>query len=249
MHRFVVSQKDIENGCIIITGDDLKHLRQVLRLGTGDKIGAFDGLGMEYEAQLTEVSKDRAVAVILSSFEAQSEPATRVTLFQGLPKGDKMDLIIQKAVELGVHKIVPVITQRTVVQLDKKSKEKKAERWSKIAREAAKQCHRAYVPEVAIPEDFDKILEEFKNYDSTVMFYEGTVKKCLKELLKCYTINKIKDIALLIGPEGGFTELEVEKCRTAGIDIVSLGKRILRTETAAITSLSIIMYEMGELQP
>lgn len=174
MHRFLVNPEDIENGCITISGDDLKHLRQVLRLSSGDKIGVFDGRGIEYEAELTEVSKEKAVAVILSSFESQSEPSTRITLFQGLPKGDKMDLIIQKTVELGVHKIIPVITQRTVVQLDAKSREKKAVRWSKIAKEAAKQCNRAFVPEVSKPIEYDKIFKELQTFDRCIMLYEGT---------------------------------------------------------------------------
>ncbi len=248
MHRFMVEPENIDNGMITLVDEDLKHLRQVLRIEPGEVIRVFDGTGMEYEATLLTVEKNRAIAKVLFAFQSEAEPKTRVTLFQGLPKGEKMELVIQKAVELGVHKIVPVITQRTVVQLDRKDREKKAERWNRIAKEAAKQCRRAYVPEVSAPIEFKEVIGAFERFDAALMFYENEEKKCLKELLKCYNINKIKDIALLIGPEGGFSEHEVEKCVLSGYTIASLGKRILRTETAAISALSIIMYEMGELQ-
>jgi len=248
MHRFVVEPANIEGNSIKITGDDLKHLRQVLRLEAGDKIGVFDGLGMEYEAVLTDVDKDRAYAEIISSFRSDTEPSVKLTLFQGLPKGDKIDLIIQKSVELGVYRVVPVITERTVVQLDPKQSRKKTERWQRIAKEAAKQCHRAYIPEISEPVEFDEVLKKTREFDAAVMLYENEEKKCLKELLKCYTINKIGNVALLIGSEGGFSNEEAEKCKIAGFDIAGLGKRILRSETAAITAISIIMYEMGELQ-
>ncbi|NLM76287.1 MAG: 16S rRNA (uracil(1498)-N(3))-methyltransferase [Clostridiaceae bacterium] len=248
MHRFVIDPGNIDGNLIKICGDDLKHLRLVLRLKTGDKIQVFDGREVEYEAVLTDVNKERAYAEILSSYRPDTEPRIKLTLFQGLPKGDKMDLIIQKSVELGVHRIVPVLTERTVVQLDSKSGRKKTERWNRIAKEAAKQCRRAYIPEVGEPIKFAEVLKKVEDFDAAVMMYENEEKKCLKELLKCYTINKIEDIAIFIGSEGGFSTDEVKRCKTAGFDIVSLGKRVLRTETAAISAVSIIMYEMGELQ-
>lgn len=248
MHRFIVDPENIQNSHITLVDEDLKHLRQVLRLEPGDLIRVFDGHGMEYEAQLITVEKNSATAKVMLSFQSDTEPKTRVTLFQGVPKGEKMELIIQKAVELGVYKIVPVITQRSVVQLDKKDREKKAERWSRISREAAKQCRRAYVPEVTPPINFDEVLQQREKYEAALLLYENEEKKCLKELLKCYTISSIRDIVLFIGPEGGFSEHEVEKCKFSGFDVAGLGKRILRAETAAISVLSIIMYEMGELQ-
>ena len=248
VHRFMVAPEQIQNSLISLMGEDLKHLRQVLRLEPGDTIRVFDGNGMEYEAELLTVEKNIATANVLFSFQSETEPKIRVTLFQGLPKGEKMDIIIQKAVELGVYKIVPVITQRSVVQLDKKDREKKAERWSRIAREAAKQCRRAYVPEVIPPINFDDVIKQHDNYDASILLYENEEKKCLKELLKCYTINKIRNIALFIGSEGGFTEQEVERCVALGYNVAGLGKRILRAETASISVLAIIMYEMGELQ-
>jgi 16S rRNA (uracil1498-N3)-methyltransferase len=247
VHRFIVAPENIQNSRIILEGEDLKHLRQVLRLKPGDIIYAFDGSGIEYEAKILSMDKSRAIAGINASFQTETEPEIRVSLFQGIPKGEKMDLIIQKGVEVGVYSIIPVITHRTVVKLNKKDSEKKAERWSKISREAAKQCRRAYVPPVSEPVSFDEALLKAKDFGAALLLYENEEKKCLKEMLKCYNIKKIKDIALFVGPEGGFTPHEIENCTKLGYDIVGLGKRILRAETAAISVLSIIMYEMGEI--
>lgn len=248
MHRFIAVPENIRDGIISLTDENLRHLRQVLRLEPGDAIRVFDGTGAEYEAELLTVDKSVAVARIISIFKSDTEPITQVTLFQAIPKGEKMDLIIQKAVELGVYRIVPVMTQRSVVQLDKKGREKKLVRWTKIAEEAAKQCRRAIIPEVAVPMTFDEVITKKEEYDLSVLLYENEEKKCLKELLICYTINKIRRIALFVGSEGGFTEQEVEKCMALGYNVAGLGKRILRAETAAISVLAIIMYEMDELR-
>lgn len=248
MHRFIVSPKDIKDGLITINGDEHKHLSQVLRLDTGSIIKVFDGSGIEYEAELTSVNKTASVAKINLSYKSEAEPEIHITLYQGLPKGEKMDLIIQKAVELGVCKIVPVKTERSVVQLNSKDGLKKTERWSRIAKEAAKQCGRAYIPEIGHPVSFKEALEQRNEDQKTLLMYEANQKKCLKEQLKCYNINKIRDIVLFIGPEGGFSDQEIEYCISSGVDVAWLGNRILRTETAAIAVLSIIMYEMGELQ-
>ncbi|HOK43983.1 MAG TPA: 16S rRNA (uracil(1498)-N(3))-methyltransferase [Thermoclostridium caenicola] len=248
MHRFMVNPGQIGEGVVSIQGSDLKHLSQVLRLGKGDIIQVFDGNGMEYTARLTAIGRDQATAVIMESHPAGTEPCVRLTLYQGLPKMEKMDLIIQKAVELGVYRIVPVLTQRTVVQLDGSSTEKKMARWNRIAVEAAKQCGRACVPEIMNPLTLKEILRGFECPDLAIALYENEQKKCLKEVLKCYNINDIGNIALFIGPEGGFAEEEADAMHQAGIQTASLGNRILRTETAAISGISIIMYEMGEMQ-
>lgn len=247
MHRFIVDPKSIHNGHLRIYGDDLKHLRKVLRLGPGDSINVFDGTGKEFEAKLLSVDKTCALAEITASFQTEAEPEINLTLFQGLLKGEKMDLIIQKGVELGVRSIIPVITDRTVVQVDNNKSEKKALRWSKIAREASKQCRRAMVPHISEPISFDEAISESKRYEAALLLYENESKKCLKETLKCYNINKIKEIALFVGPEGGFTPHEIEKYTNSGFHVAGLGRRILRAETAAISVISIIMYEMGEL--
>lgn len=248
MHRFMVDPGQIRDGLICIRGSDFKHLSQVLRLGTGDIIQVFDGSGMEYTARLSELGRDQAIAAIVESYQADTEPRVRLTLYQGLPKMEKMDLIIQKAVELGVCRIVPVLTRRTVVQLDGPSAEKRAVRWNRIAMEASKQCGRACVPEVIKPLSLEDALHDLRDPDLAIALYENEEKKCLKELLKCYNINDAGNIALFIGPEGGFTKEEADAMRQGGIKTASLGGRILRTETAAISGISIIMYEMGEMQ-
>lgn len=247
MHRFMVDPENISGRTVRIEGSDLKHLNQVLRLKKGDIIKVFDGKGTEYTARLAEVGKDKAFAVIEETHEASTEPRVRLTLYQGLPKMDKMELIIQKAVELGVYRIVPVITQRTVVQPDGQSAEKRLARWNRIAVEAAKQCGRAYVPEISKPLAMREVLEDFGGYDLSIALYENE-KKGLKELLKCYNINDVGKMALFVGPEGGFAPDEADAMHRAGIRTAGLGGRILRTETAAISGISIIMYEMGELQ-
>jgi 16S rRNA (uracil1498-N3)-methyltransferase len=247
VHRFIVDPGNVRNGRVKIEGNDLKHLKKVLRLGPGDSINVFDGSGKEYEARLLSVEKTCAFAEITASVQAETEPDIRLTLYQGLLKGEKMDLIIQKGVELGVSRVVPVITDRTVVQLDNDKGEKKTLRWSKIAREAAKQCRRTMVPLISEPVRFDEALDDLKSHEAVLLLYENESKKCLKEILKCYTINKIKDIALFIGPEGGFEPNEIEKFTSSGFNIAGLGGRILRAETAAISVIAIIMYEMGEL--
>jgi len=244
----MVNPGQFKEGVVCIEGSDLKHLSQVLRLGKGDIIEVFDGTGIAYTARLTEIGRDRAMALIMESRPAGTEPRIRLTLYQGLPKMDKMDLIIQKAVELGVYRIVPVLTQRTVVQLDGSSAEKKMLRWTRIAIESAKQCGRACVPEIMNPLTLKEILRGFECPDLAVALYENERKKCLKEILKCYNINDIGNIALFIGPEGGFAEEEADAMRQAGIQTACLGNRILSTETAAISGVSIIMYEMGEMQ-
>lgn len=247
VHRFLVDPANIKDEEILLEGDDFKHLKQVLRLGPQDTIHVFDGSGIEYVSTIVSINENNALAKIESSYKSDTEPKARVTLFQGIPKGNKMDLIIQKTVELGVYKIVPIITERTVVKINEKDKAKKANRWSKIAKEAAKQCHRAYIPEVLKPIKFGDLSELLKDFDSSFLLYENESKKCLKEVLKCYTINKIEDISIIVGPEGGFTDQEIEIFRKWGHDTVGLGRRILRTETASISALSIIMYELGEM--
>ena len=247
MHRFVVDPANIKDDEVLIEGHDLIHLKNVLRLKPKDIIHVFDGSGMEYVSAIVSVNENNALARIQSSYKSETEPELRVTLFQGIPKGDKMDLIIQKTVELGVHKIVPMMTERTVVKLKEKDIAKKVNRWSRIAKESAKQCGRAYIPQLVHPIEFQHLPDMLKEYDASILLYENESKKCLKEVLKCYTINKIDDISIIVGPEGGFAHQEIETYRNLGYDTVGLGRRILRTETASISTLSIIMYELGEM--
>lgn len=249
MHRFFVDKKNIfeDKGIIIIDDpEDVKHISRVLRLKEDQPIEICDGHNREYIGKISIVDKKEIKVWILENKESVTEPPIGVDLLQGIPKSTKMELIIQKCTELGINRVIPIITERTVVQLkDKKSEDKKVQRWQKIADEASKQSKRSVIPEVSSPLAFNKGIERFYDYDLVMIPYEDEGKKGIKEVLK--ENNEANKIAIIIGPEGGFQEEEVEIARGRGAIPVSLGPRILRTETAGITALSIVMYELGDL--
>jgi len=255
MHRFIISPEFINNGTAVISGSEAKHMLNVLRLGTGDRIIAFDGTGFEYELELVSIKDDTAYGRILRTYDPKTEPKTKVILYQGLPKSDKMDWIIQKTVELGIYSIVPVITQFSVPKIHVKDTGRKLERWNRISLEAAKQCGRVFVPRVSEPIDYETALNHWDGMvkarpagsSMAVFCYEGESKKCLKDLFKCYNIDCVSLIGVFIGPEGGFSTDELHLADVHGIIPVSLGRRTLRTETAPIVVLSVIMHEMSEL--
>jgi len=252
MHRFLINPESIKDGLAEISGADAKHMLQVLRLKKGDCFLAFDGTGPEYEMELVNIDKNGAVGRIINSFCPDTEPDTRVILFQGVPKTDKMDWIIQKTVELGIYQIVPVVTKYSVPQW--KGGDGRLERWNRISREACKQSGRVRIPEVIKPVEFGNALKLWSEMTDTapngsvlpVFCYEGEGKKCLKDLFNCYNINCVDYIGIFIGPEGGFSGEELQLALNFRFTPVSLGKRILRTETAAIAVLSVVMHEMGE---
>jgi 16S rRNA (uracil1498-N3)-methyltransferase len=217
----------------------------VLRLGKGNDILLCDGEGMDYNAVIEDVTGSSIGLRITDSYPNEIEPPVRVTLYQSVPKGDRMDLIIQKGVELGVTEIVPVTTQRTVVRFESdRDKANKAIRWSRISLEAAKQCGRGKIPVVSMPLSFNEALKKCTFSELSIIPYEldrmGSIKGVLGN-------SKAADIALIIGPEGGFTEDEISRAKEAGCKSVTLGPRILRVETAAIAALSVLMYELGDL--
>jgi 16S rRNA (uracil1498-N3)-methyltransferase len=205
---------------------------------------------------LTDIDKDAVSAKVLKAYNPMTEPLVKTILFQGIPKSDKMDWIIQKTVELGVWKIQPMITQFSIPQLKGKSVQARLQRWNRIAREACKQSGRVLVPEVKEPIMFLNALNLWADMTRTgsddnflpVLCYEGEGKKCLKDLFKCYNIDCVNTIGVFIGPEGGFSSNEIDLAKSFGFVPVSLGKRILRTETAAIAVLSVVMHEMGEMR-
>ena len=254
MRRFLVSPGSIKNDTVYISGDDLKHMAQVLRFRAGDHLLVFDGTGLEHEVELISIDKAMAVGKIIKTCKPGTESEKKVILFQGMPKSDKMEWIIQKTVELGVGCIVPMITRYSVIRDIDRNIDGKLERWNRISREACKQSGRVVVPEVRKPLEYGKSLDlwndivsnETRGSSLAVFCYENEGKKCFKELLKCYNIDYIKTIGIFIGPEGGFAEEEIKLARDNGIIPVGLGKRILRTETAAVAVLSILMYEMGD---
>lgn len=243
MHRFYVDAGNIEGKWVNFPERELKHLKQVLRLTTGDEVLVFDGLGREY---LVRLEKEGGEIIALS--EPASEPRLKVTLAQGIAKGDKMDYIIQKAVELGVSRIIPLMTDYTVVKLADKE-EKKRERWQRIAEEACKQCERAYIPRVERVCSLDYLTGYFTGAYVGLFCYEEERKgeRNLRKVMERLKEDRNEEVLLIVGPEGGFSEREALVARQAGWHIVGLGPRVLRTETASLAALSIIMYELADL--
>ncbi len=245
MNRFFTNKENINDSMVTLDGEDVKHIKNVLRLNKGDKIVVCDGHVWEYTVELESLEDNQINGTIIHKEMSKQEPPIDIILYQSLPKGTKMDLIIQKATELGVKEIIPVITQRTIVKLDNQKKEqKKLERWNRIALEAAKQSKRGRVPTVSNILNFKESLNLLKDEDFVIVPYEDECKIGAKEILKkC----KTKRINIVIGSEGGFEEDEVLMLKEIGAYIISLGPRILRTETAGFTAISIALYELGDL--
>lgn len=243
MRSFFTEPENISGNTVVLT-EDAAHIKKVLRMKVGDKILVFDGSGRELTCEISEIQDSGIACSILSESFSESEPEIKVTVFQGIPKSDKMEQIIQKCVELGVYRIVPVRTDRAVAKVNGTEKIK---RWNKISREAVKQCGRGLVPEVTEPVSFKEAVASLKELELAVMPYEVLGhggEKGLKELL---VKNKgVKNIGIIIGPEGGFSDSEALFAQESGISAVGIGRRILRTETVASTLLSVIMYENDE---
>lgn len=242
MHRFFIEPGQITEQSIVISGEDFKHITKVLRLGKDDVIEVCDGTGTDYQVVLNTPGDQTISGVIKEQYPSLGEnPELSVTLFQGLPKGTKMEVIIQKCVELGVVEIVPFSSMRTISQI-KDKKDKKIERWQRIAYEAAKQSKRGIIPVVKDLQTLKDVLKEAAHFDLLLLAYEDENKRSLKVALmdfeKKSEAGKCLKIGVIIGPEGGFDPQEAEACRAAGIISVSLGTRILRTETAGMVVLS-----------
>lgn len=244
MHKFFVSAEQVRFPNIYIYGEDVDHIVKVLRLRNGDKIQISDGNGKEYICEIIKSDKKEVVCNIIESFDNETEAPINITLYQGLPKSQKMDLIVQKCVEIGVVRIVPVITNRVVVKVEGRDLKNKIERWKRIAYEAAKQSNRGIVPIVSDVMNFEEAIEEMKQKDLVVVPYEREKERGIKDLRDR---KDIKDIAIFIGPEGGFEEEEIENCLDIGAIPVTLGPRILRTETAGFVTSALILYELGDL--
>lgn len=244
MHCFYCEEKNVTEQNIVITGSDVNHMKNVLRMREGEQLTVCDGTGMEYTCEIAEFLPGEVVLRILNKTQAQTELPVRLVLYQGLPKKDKMELIIQKAVELGAAEIVPVMTKRCIVKLEDDKKEaKKLERWQAIAESAAKQSGRAVIPKVSGVMSFKEALKRASAEGMGLIPYEcAEGMKALKDAAD--RASEERCVSVFIGPEGGFEEAEVEAAKENGVIPVSLGKRILRTETAGFTTLSILMYEI-----
>ncbi len=246
MPKFFVTSDKIKDDRIIIDTEDAKHISRVLRMGEGDMLTVCDSQGTDYEAEIVSLGQQEIVCKINSKSESVSEPNIRVTLFQGLPKASKMEYIIQKTTELGITEIVPAKLSRCVAKIDnKKDEAKKFDRWQKISESAAKQSGRGIIPKISPIMTLDEIIEKSKEFDLFFVPYECEEQKTLREVL--LSKKDVKSVGFLIGPEGGFDIAETEKLRNAGIDTVTLGKRILRTETAGEAVLAMTMYEIGDI--
>ena len=245
LHRFFVDTNQIKNNEIKIIGKDVKHIKDVLRLREGENIEVLSN-GHTYISQILILNSDSINTNIIEAFPGKNEPAVDIILYQGIPKGDKMEYIIQKNVELGIKEIYPVIMNRTVVKFkDKKKEINRLNRWQSISDEAAKQSKRDILPKVNRIIDFSGMLKILRGKEYIIVPYEEEKSLSLKDILKD---NSPKEIHLIIGPEGGFEEDEIKALREINGQIVSLGPRILRTETAGLVVSSIILYEFGSLE-
>jgi 16S rRNA (uracil1498-N3)-methyltransferase len=244
MARFYVPQPRIEKGMLRVEGEEVRHIRKVLRLRAGDEITVFDGLGKEFEGTIVEEGRSSVVITIANTYSSKRDSPLEVTLAQSLLKGEKMDYLIQKATELGVQEIVPFLSSRSVPLLEKSKRVNRHHRWERIAVEASKQCGRGVVPKIESLHDYPEMLQKVSPNSLRLIFWEREGAK-LKEILE--RSKERKKVFFIIGPEGGFNEGEVEEARGAGFIPVTLGRRILRAETASLCFLSILQYERGDI--
>jgi len=246
MQKFFVKSNQINNDNIDIIGDDVNHIINVLRLGKDDEVQVCNSETAEnYITKIQEYDKEMVKCHIIEKLENTVESNIKIDLYQGLPKADKMELIIQKTTELGVTSIYPVQTKRAIVKLEGKDEKKKIERWQKISEVAAKQSKRDIIPEIGNKISINQLKDKVKQYDVFIVPYEEEKSQNLKCVLKQLKSDN-KRIGIFIGPEGGIAPEEIEILKNEGAKIITLGKRILRTETAPIVTISNILYELEE---
>jgi 16S rRNA (uracil1498-N3)-methyltransferase len=244
MARFYVAHPQIENGVLKVEGDEFKHIRRVLRLGRGDEIRLFDGSGKDYEGTIVEEGPFSVSIRVHQILSSRKEPVLEITLAQSLLKGEKMDFLVQKAVELGIKRIAPFVSSRSIPVLEAKKGLERQKRWEKIAIGASKQCGRCFIPQIDLPVSFLETLESAPKDSLRLILWEEEGKG-LKEILR--KREGTKEIFFVVGPEGGLSHEEVEEAKRARFLPVTLGQRVLRAETASLSFLSIIQYEWGDM--
>lgn len=241
---FFIDSKDIVNDQAAISGASLRHITKVLRLGKGDRIWVGDEKRKRYLIELTDISLAKASGIVLDTKDASAAPSIEITLIQSILKGSRMDMLIQKAAELGAASILPIITERTVVKLPEGRAFSKVKRWQSIAKEASQQSGRWDVLEIRAITRFDNAVAAAKDFDLGLILWEGESENRLRNVLK-KNMPCIKRICALTGPEGGFTEKEVGFAKQHGFIPVTMGDMILRAETAAVIVIGVIQYEFG----
>lgn len=246
MDRFFVEKKNVnlENNTCIIEGEDVKHISKVLRCRVGEELEICDNDNNEYICEITNIDKSQVNLNILKRVDIKRESDLKIKVYQGLPKGPKMEMILQKLTEVGVDEIILVQTKRTVVKVDDKKEDKKIERWERIIYEAAKQSKRGKIPKLRGVLSFKEALADMKENDFNIAPYENEKTKTIKQAIKGKDIN---NIGIFVGPEGGFEDTEINAIEEMGGQSVSLGPRILRTETASLVASSIVLYELSDL--
>jgi 16S rRNA (uracil1498-N3)-methyltransferase len=244
MARFYVPQPQIEKGMLKIGGEEVKHIRRVLRLKAEDRIIVFDGLGKEYEGTIVEEKPSSVVIKIQNTFSSKKDSSLEVTLAQSLLKGEKMDYLIQKATELGVRRIIPFFSSRSIPSLEKSGRLKRHQRWERIAIEASKQCGRGVVPKIESLQKYSEMLQIASSGSLCLILWEREGVR-LREILE--RSKEKTEILSVIGPEGGFSQEEVEEAIRVGFIPITLGNRVLRAETASLCLLSILQYARGDI--
>lgn len=245
MQHFFVTPDQVKGDLIFVEGSDVNHMKNVLRMRIDEEVTISDGNNRQYLCKIKEYDNEEAILHIVEEMTTDTELPSRIYLFQGLPKQDKMELIVQKCVELGVYQVIPVATKRCVVKLDDKKAKKKIERWQQIAESAAKQAGRGLIPEVTDVLSFKEALKYADELDVVLIPYElaegmNETKRIISE------IKPGQSVGIFIGPEGGFEKEEVEAAIDSGAKAITLGKRILRTETAGLTTLSVLMFHLEQ---
>ena len=241
MARFFVSPEEMQSDFFVLTGENAQHAK-VLRLKAGEEVLVCDGAGNECVCTVSDVSDGQISLVVQKQQASASEAAVRVSVYMAFPKGDKLEHVIQKATELGAYEIVAFPSSRCISRPDEKSLKKKLERWQKIAASAAEQSGRGRIPQVLTLPSYQAALERAAACDKALLFYENERSSTLKMALS----SPYKTVSLLTGPEGGLEEKEVAQAMAAGLQVCTLGRRILRCETAPLCALSAVMYDAGE---
>lgn len=246
MDRFFVEKKNVnlENNTCIIEGEDVKHISKVLRCRVGEELEICDNDNNEYICEITSIDKSEVQLNIIDKVDIKRESDLKIKVYQGLPKGPKMEMILQKLTEVGVDEIILVQTKRTVVKVEEKKEDKKIERWERIIYEAAKQSKRGKIPKLRGILSFKEALSDMGKNDLNIAPYENERTKSIKQAIKGQDIN---NIGIFVGPEGGFEDTEIKDIEDIGGQSVSLGPRILRTETASLVASSIVLYELSDL--